>query len=110
MTFEIVVTEPAESDADTIFRWLEDQSERGAQAWSAALLKCLRSLESQASIYPLAPEAEKLGEPIRQVAFRTPHGRPYRIVYTIRESTVFVLRVRGGTQNWLGPADIQWSE
>lgn len=110
MTFDVVVTEPAEKDADSIFEWLEQQSPAGARKWWLAFLEGLRTLERQASIYSLAPESAAFDESIRQLIFRTSHGRPYRILYVIRQTTVFVLRVRGAAQNLMDPADIEWPE
>lgn len=49
----------------------------------------------------LAPENRDSREEVRQYLF----GR-YRVLYTIRERTVFILTIRHGTRRFLPGADI----
>lgn len=63
---------------------------------------------------PLAPEAEDIGEEIRQTFFRTRAGRTYRALFLIVGDEVRVLRIRGAGQAPVTSEDlgdqISWGE
>ena len=107
MKREVRLTESASSDVGSILRWLKARSPQGAATWRACLEGLLRELESGLRAWPLAPEADGLGEPLYQALFRTPRGRPYRVLFVIRSVTVFVVHLRGPGQDLLPSDELQ---
>lgn len=85
----------AQDDAEAIFDWLWTRSEQGAIRRRSAFDVAARGLSKDADIWSIASEAARVGTPIRQKFFKTPHGRRYRIIYRIDGEEVVVLRVRG---------------
>ncbi|MBI1900279.1 MAG: hypothetical protein HYS13_04075 [Planctomycetia bacterium] len=55
-----------------------------------------------------APESEAIGsgQEIRQILFRTPKGRVYRMLFTIEADEVLVLQVRGPGEPPVEPDDL----
>lgn len=58
----------------------------------------MKALAKDPLLPPLAPEAEDIGEEIRQTLFRTRAGRTYRVLFIIVGDEVRVLRIRGAGQ------------
>jgi plasmid stabilization system protein ParE len=77
----------AERDAQSIFEWIRARSVEGARRWWTALEAAQATLASHL-----------LGRDIRQKLFKTPRGRTYRLIYTIAEDEVWILRIRGPGQ------------
>jgi plasmid stabilization system protein ParE len=96
--YRIEPTDKALVDAGESYFWISEQSEAAALRWYEGLLKAFRSLESTPLRCPLAPENTFFEEEIRQLLY----GK-YRILFTIESGTVFVLRVRHGTREYLNP-------
>jgi plasmid stabilization system protein ParE len=107
MSFQVSLTDGASSDVRTILRWIEERSPAGALSWYRAWQKVLQSLHQQADKFGVAPESEDHPETIFQVVFKTRRGRPYRALFILRDSHVFVLHVRGPGQNLLGHGEIR---
>lgn len=66
----------------------------------------LQRLRNDPSGFALAPENDLFDEPVRQTFFKTRSGRTYRGVFVVRETTAYVLRVRGPGQNLLDVDDV----
>ncbi len=106
MNRHVVILERAEADIRRIFGWLYRRSPRGAENWLAALESARTQLAEAAEQCSHAHEGGKLRLNIRQLFFKTPRGRRYRIVFDIHENTVAVLRVRGPGQAPLRRRDV----
>ena len=101
MNYRVIISATAMAEIQEAFEWLANQSPLAADRWRAALLQAVDSLEALPDRYPLAPEAAHLGMEIRQLL----HGRRrgiYRILFTIQDNRVLVLRVRHGARRFLG--------
>jgi len=96
----------AEHDVREIFRWIDERSPEGALRWWAAFNEAVSSLSQQPTVFSRAPEALLVDRDLRQVLFRTAHGRYYRVLYVIVESEARVLRVRGPGQPELAPDEL----
>jgi plasmid stabilization system protein ParE len=107
MTFHVNLSHAATADVRAILRWIAERSPQGSEAWYRRWLEVLDSLKQRADEFALAPESQQYPEPIRQVIFKTKHGRPYRAVFTIRDADVFVLHVRGPGQRLLKPDELR---
>ncbi len=88
----------AERDAQRIFDWIKERSVDGAIRWWTALEDAQAILAENAEAFSQAPESQLLEYDIRQKLFKTPHGRTYRVVYTITDDEVRILRIRGPGQ------------
>ena len=83
MKFPIIITEPAEDDADAIYLWLQKRSQRGAVNWWKAFSHAADSLRQNADSFGLAPESTDHPEAIREFTFSTRHGDSYRLIYIL---------------------------
>jgi plasmid stabilization system protein ParE len=103
----IVRTLPrAEYDAQQIYNWIVERSPEGAVSWWLAFEAACQRLSQEPTSYELAPEAETCGREIRQILFKTPHGRYYRALYVVVANEVRVVRVRGPGQPDLLPDEV----
>lgn len=102
--FHVDITAPAEIDAESIYNWLAERSVRelttGGRSSarqsrrSARVLLALGMLPNHASMSLIC-------------MFKTRYGDRYRLVYMIRDETVYVLRVRATGQQLLSKDDIE---
>jgi plasmid stabilization system protein ParE len=96
MTFRVETTIEAEHDADDILTWLlsEYAGETGMR-WFEALGDAIASLAEFPARCALAPENEVFPFEVRHLLYgRKPHV--YRILFTIKDQTVYVLHIRHG--------------
>ena len=106
MKFKIVILPAAERDVDRILNWLIAASASGAASWLTKWDKVLDSLKESAAGCGLAPEDEDHELVIQQVIFKTRRGAAYRAIFTIRDTAVYILHVRGPGQNILATDDV----
>lgn len=106
MTYRVRLLGAARRDVDKILEWLNVRSRRGARSWYDALRKALNTLVEDPERHPFAPESEILGRPMRQFVFKTRQGNRYRLVFLVETEDVFVLRVRGPSQDLLELSDL----
>lgn len=106
MTYRVIATARAGRDVDVCFKYIASRNSRGAASWFNAYEQALRSLERDPS-RGVAPESEFFGEPIREHLFKTRHGRPYRILFVVREEIVHVIHIRGPGQDLMSSAEVQ---
>jgi plasmid stabilization system protein ParE len=95
---KVEMTALAESDLETIYQFLQDDSPARAAAWRRGLLQAAQALEAFPHRCPLAPESSAALE-VRQVLY----GR-YRVLFTISHDTVYVLHIRHGARQPLSAA------
>ena len=105
--FTVNILPRAEQDFESLYLWIYEQSPSGAASWFNAYQQSLTSLETQPTSHSLAPEDEHHAEEIRQLLFRTPRGKTYRALFTIREDQVYLLHLRGPGQDVMTAEDIQ---
>lgn len=106
MSYRVILSRRADTDVAKIHAWIAKRSPRGALAWSEALFDAIHRLKDDAASHPLAPEAAKVGLPVRELSFKTRRGRKYRVVFLINGVHVRVLRIRGPGQRSLRRRDI----
>jgi hypothetical protein len=100
--FQVIVFRQAKLDGQCIYDWLSERSPQGAEAWARAYIEALESLTKYLLRCGLAPENEDHDVEIRQRVFRTSHGNPYRLLFTVAGNQVRVLHVRGPGQLFVG--------
>ena len=98
MNYSVIITQQALDELDAAFLWLLQQTEQHAPAWYNRVLDAINSLEQLPTRCPLAPENENQDEQVRHliVGDRT---HAYRIIFTIRETSVIVLDVIHGARD-----------
>ncbi|MBA4019735.1 MAG: hypothetical protein C0483_21430 [Pirellula sp.] len=96
--YRVIVLPRAQEDAQRIFNWLREHSEQGAATWLAEFFSSTDVLENSPESWSVADESPHKGHVIRQLIFRTPHGRPYRMLFRVEQQVVHVMHVRGPGQ------------
>jgi plasmid stabilization system protein ParE len=107
MNFVVEFTGRAKQDLRVIRDWLSARSRDGALRWLDALDAAYRELTTSASKAMVAPEADDLGFDLRQKLFKTRRGRFYRMLFVIRDQTVFIVEIRGPGQDLVQPEDLE---
>ncbi len=105
MNFRVEITREAAREVERRYRTIADQSRPAAKRWQANLLKTIDSLKSNPERFPLAPESDWYGRDLREVYFGK-RLHTYRVIFVIRDATVYILRVRHGSQDFLGTDDL----
>jgi plasmid stabilization system protein ParE len=107
MKFTVNTLRAAERDFNGILEYIAARSKAGAEAWARAFDRALTHLETNADSCPLAAEDEYVDFEVREILFKTRRGLIYRILFTIREATVFILHVRGPGQDLVAAMEIR---
>lgn len=105
MAFQVIFRPRAEADIAAAVTWMARNSPRNAARWRSGLFRIVEKLESDPNLYPAAEESLDLGLELRELLY----GRRrsvYRILFTIDEQTVNILRVRHAAQDRLSAGDI----
>jgi plasmid stabilization system protein ParE len=105
MPYTIELSRRAQQDIEEAFLHIQADSPASALHWRHALELKLRVLERLPEAFGFAPENYDAKADVRQVLF----GR-YRVLYTVRESTVFVLTVRHGARLFLSGSEVDQIE
>jgi plasmid stabilization system protein ParE len=106
MAYAVQITARALREIDEALEWLAAGSRAAAARWYEKLMEAVRSLEDQSERCGLAPEDEWYeGGELRQMLYGKRRGI-YRILFEIREDTVYILRVRHGAQDLLKPGEL----
>jgi plasmid stabilization system protein ParE len=110
MTYSVRLVTSAKADVDNIFGWLLARSAKGAFNWYSALTARLDRLSYNASGCAVAREARRLKRDLRETYFKTHYGNRYRLIFTIVEEEVCILRVRALGQKLLRAAEVPTEE
>ena len=90
----------AEADFDRQFDYLLKRSPQGANAWSDAVDQAVHDLKDSADMHGLAPESSDHLFDVFQFIFKTKSGNPYRLLYEIHGTDVFIMTIRGLGQDF----------
>ncbi len=104
--YSLKISEGAERSADAIFAWLAERSRAGADNWYLAYRQAIESLKYIPERRAPAPESGAFPRVVRQILFKTPHGRPYRALFVTIGATVSIVGVRGHGQSSVEPDDL----
>ena len=105
MRYSVEITRRAELDVDEIVTWIAKHSPQGANVWLDRLLQVVDQLSITANKCSLAPENGYGDTEIRHLTFKTRRGKPYRLLFTIRDDVVLIRHVRGPGQDLVPPQD-----
>ncbi|MBM4076556.1 MAG: type II toxin-antitoxin system RelE/ParE family toxin [Planctomycetes bacterium] len=110
MPFSVRLVSSAKTDVEGIYRWLLARSAKGAFNWYSALSVRLEKLSDDASGCAAAREARRLNRNLRETYFKTRYGNRYRLIFTIVDSEVRILRVRALGQKLLRAGELPADE
>ena len=110
MTFSVRLVTSAKTDVNHIYDWLLARSAKGAFNWYSAMSVRLEKLSFDASGCAAAREAHRLKRELRETYFKTRYGNRYRLIFTIVESEVRILRVRALGQKLLRAKELPSEE
>ena len=100
MTYHVEVTDAAIVDAGEAYFWINESAPEAALRWYEGLLQSFRSLAQNPKRCAVAPESAFFDEEIRHLVY----GR-YRVLFSVKGRTVFVLRVRHSSRDYWRPDD-----
>lgn len=104
MAYLVELSRAAETEVLEAFTWKGDRSLEQASRWYNGLMTALTSLEEHPRRCSLALENSFFPEELHQLLYGKGHDT-YRILFTIRGVTVYVLHVRHAAQKPLTPPE-----
>ena len=106
MAYRVETTASAERDFWSCYDYIRKHSPIGALHWVDAFDAARTALEQDPG-RGQAPESEDSAEEIREKLFKTRHGRPYRILFVLRQDIVYLIHVRGPGQDLMASDEIE---
>ena len=101
------ITEPAERDIRSAYDWWSrNRSAEQAERWYNNIYQAIETLRSKPSRCPHAPESNLHPSGLRQLLFGIGKHPTHRIIFTIEEDTVTIIRVRHTSQQDLEVGDL----
>lgn len=97
MTFQVEITPIAETQIEQAYRWYQERNPEFADTWFRGLMNAIATLQEQPRRCTLAIEHEIFPEEVRQLLYGKTKNL-YRVLFTIRDTTVYVLYVRHSAQ------------
>lgn len=107
MTFRLKSVRRAERAYHQIVDYIATRSKPGAAGWTAAFNQTVRRIKRSADTFPPAEEADSVDFDLREAIFKTRRGLTYRNLFTIRDTDVIVLHLRGPGQGPVAPEELQ---
>lgn len=104
MAFQVSLTQQAKNEIDTAYSWLKELNPDYADNWFRGLMNTIATLQEKPRRCPLALEADVFTEELHQLIYGKLRNK-YRVLFTIREDTVFVLHIRHSSQSPLNIED-----
>ncbi len=97
MTFPVIITPSGKADIFETRTWLLDNHSENADGWLWNICECVTSLRNFPERCPISDESAAFDVEVRQLLCgKKPHV--YRILFSIHQEKVFVLRVRSTRQ------------
>jgi plasmid stabilization system protein ParE len=106
MTFQVEITPIAESQIEQAYRWYREHNPEFADRWFRGLMNAIATLQENSQRCALAIEHEIFSEEVRQLLYGKSKGM-YRVIFTVRETTVYVLYVRHSAQTPMTKGDLE---
>lgn len=100
MQFQVVITPSAKADIFEINTWLLENHPDSAENWLWGISQAVASLSKFPERCPVSPESAAFDIVVRQLIYgKKPHT--YRILFSIQDEKVYILRVRSTRQQSL---------
>lgn len=105
MTFPVEIAPIAEAQIEQAYRWYREGNPEFADCWFRGIMNAIATLQEKPQRCTLAVEHEIFPEEVRQLLYNKAKNI-YRVLFTIRDSTVYVLYVRHSARSPLTIDDI----
>jgi plasmid stabilization system protein ParE len=106
MAFLVEITPIAAEQIDQAYQWYRTQNAEFADRWFRSLMNAIATLQEKPRRCAFAIEREIFHEEVHQLL----HGKSrniYRVLFTIRDNTVYVLYIRHSSQASLTEEDLE---
>ncbi|MBP7416939.1 MAG: type II toxin-antitoxin system RelE/ParE family toxin [Pyrinomonadaceae bacterium] len=100
MTFEVIITPSAKADIFETNAWLLENHPDTAEKWLWQISQCVTSLSKMPERCPVSDESSAFDVEVRHLLCGDKRN-VYRILFSIQDKTVYVLRVRATRQKRL---------
>jgi plasmid stabilization system protein ParE len=97
MTFRVILLPGAESDLEDAFTWIAEHSPDAAARWLAGIDAAISTLREMPLRCSVAGDDFGSEVVVRQMFYGRRHNG-YRILFTLSEDTVYVLRIQHGAR------------
>jgi len=109
MTYDLVYTERAIRELNAAADYVAQFAPETAERWFNGFVAVLETLRRDAMIYGPAPESDFCSVDVRQFIYRTKSRRANRALYTIRQTSVYILTIRRPGQDLLTEDELRQS-
>lgn len=100
MQFQVIITPSAKADIFEINTWNLENYPNTAESWLWGISQAVTSLSKFPERCPISSESEAFDVVVRQLIYgKTP--KTYRILFSIQNEKVYILRVRSTKQKSL---------
>mgnify|MGYP003860545463 FL=1 len=106
MTFQVEITSIAEAQIEKAYCWYREQNPEFADRWFRGLMNTVATLQEKPRRCSLAVEHEIFPEEVHQLLYGKSKNI-YRVLFAIRDATVYVLYVRHSAQAPLTVDDLE---
>ncbi|NER99303.1 MAG: type II toxin-antitoxin system RelE/ParE family toxin [Symploca sp. SIO1B1] len=97
MTFQVEITPIAEAQIEQAYRWYRNRNPAFADSWFRGLMNTIATLQEKPRRCALPVEHEIFPEEVRQLLYGKSKNI-YRVLFTVRDTIVYVLYVRHSAQ------------
>jgi plasmid stabilization system protein ParE len=105
MAFRVEMTPVAERQIEQAYRWFRERNPEFADKWFRGLMNTIATLQEKPQRFALAVESDIFPEEVRQLMYGKAKAL-YRVLFTVRGTTVIVLYVRHGNQAPMAETDL----
>ena len=103
MIYRVVIIAEPRKDLLRAAAFIRRDSPSAARRWLRQIRARMATLARNPRPCPFAPEAGTLGQPIRELLYGSGNRGTYRILFTMLDEFVVILRVRHGSMLPLMP-------
>ena len=96
----------AQQDVAACYAYIAERSAQGAANWFNRFTETRDRLAVDAEKRAIAAESAYVDYDIREVLFKTRKGNVYRLLFTVLDDEVLVLRVRGPGQDYVAENEL----
>lgn len=106
MKFQVEITPIAEAQIEQAYCWYRERNPEFADRWFRSLMNAIATLQDKPKRFTLALDHEIFSEEVRQFLYGKSKNI-YRVLFAIRDTTVYILYVRHSAQSPLTVEDME---
>jgi plasmid stabilization system protein ParE len=107
MSMDVVITEQAEGEMESAYRWwATHRSKRQADRWYTGLASAIADLSDNPKRHAISRKRDRFPYEIRDLLFGLGSRPTRRAVFTIRGNQVVILTIRHVAREDLSPEDV----